>query len=290
MDLLNFIIKPVTSFLTLWLKPIEKFNSKFISPVYKQSNDKYILDTSIGQYWISIGCGLEASFQFSNNFCNTRSKIAVRNLNPSTIGKATILLETKGYFDGYCKSNLTEKQEVIDFFNLRPTADSNNSPLEKDLLQIPMLEVWSLDNGNVKLAYDDLSIKLLIVEIQGLENKVEIEADVIWGVGGKLLTDICRGNYEKRGTDFCHVGLINDAKEKLRIKIYCHFNPPPIYASMIEYLKVNFATRFYWYLQERLKNFMCNILTSEIIINLIFWYQIIIGNCAIEDDGSLIHP
>jgi hypothetical protein len=288
MDSLNFIIKSVTSLLTLWLKPIEKFNNRFVSPVYKQSNDKYILDTSIGQYWISIGCGLEVSFRFSNNFCNTPSKIAIRNLNSAKIDKITVLLETKGYFDGYYKSNLTEKQEFLEFFDLRSTAESNNISLEKDLCQIPLLEVWRLQNGNIKLSYDDLSIKLLTVKTQGTEKTVDIEADVVWGVGGKLLTDIHRGNYEKRGVDFYHVGLINDAKEKLKMKIYCHFNPPPTYVSMATYLQVNLATRFYWSLRERLENFVCNLLTSEKIINLIFWYHIIISQCTIEDDGSLI--
>jgi hypothetical protein len=283
------VISPIISLLSWWLKPIEKFQNKFIAPVYNQSHGCYINLHRMGQHWMSIGCELEVSFEFSNNFCKTPSRIAIRNLNNEKIDNATILLETRGCFDGCWNNILIEKQESLEFINLQ-SRNSIGWCLSKNLLQIPPLEIWRLENGNVKFSYDDLKVKLLKITRQGIKKDVDIEMDAIWSIGGKLLTDIHRGNWEKRGSDYYHTGLINEAKYNLTMKIYRHFNPPPVYVRMAEYLQIDLPTRVYWNCKEYVTSNFCDLLMQEKIINIIFWYRIIICQYTINDDGYLISP
>jgi hypothetical protein len=286
------------NFIASLLKPfaanfaVKFFAEKYVLPVYDRSNNKYLYDTSVGQTWMSIGHDLEVSLQISNTFCKDLSRIAIRNNSIEEIDEVEIILQAKDYFDGnieYGSSprNKIEPQEDLTFFELSGTG-SNSSYPTKILQHIPLLEVW-LENGSFKFSYEHLSIKLRSITKQGIKKRINYESDYISSIRGKLLTDITRGNWEKRAENYYHLGLLNEAKYDLYKKIHRRFNSPPIFVRMEEYLRINPIIRAYYNLSSSIDDVICRTVRQEKVLAAIFWFLVMRGY-TVTDDGHLISP
>ena len=254
---------------------------KYIKPLYEKSHSKHQLETGIGRSWIEIHKDLEVSFQMSTRFCKSPSKIAIRNNSKTVMEEIVLLIEAEGYFDGNFKDQYYTVEQRLVFSNV------GYSPKVKSLADIPPIDFWTLENGNVIFSYQDFSISIVSIHRDGKTETIQQKKKLFSFCKSNFLDDLFKGNWQEKSGKYYNIGYINDAKRDLGMKIYCDLNPSPKFVTMEEYLSVNIFIRKYWELSSFLNRVRCNILLQNRIISARFWILVALGRYSEDEDGNL---
>ena len=254
---------------------------KYIEPLYEKSHSKHQFETGIGRSWIKIHKDLEVSFQMSTRFCKSPSKIAIRNNSKTVLEEVVLVVEAEGYFDGNFKDEYYTAEQKLVFCNV------DSSPKVKNLTDIPPIDFWTLENGNVIYSYQDFSITTASMRRDGKTEAIQQKKKLFSFCQSNFLNDLFKGNWQEKSGKYYNIRYINEAKQDLGIKIYGDLNPPPKFVTMKEYLSVNIFLRKYWELSSFLNRVRCNILLQNRIISVRFWILVALGRHSEDEDGNL---
>lgn len=254
---------------------------KYIMPMYIKSHTDYASRTSIGQHWIDTYQDLEVSFQTSTRFCENPSKIAIRNNSDIIFGEVVLLVEAEGYFDGSFKNEYYTAQQTLVF------RDVGSSPKIKCLTDIPPIDFWTLDNGNVIFSYKDFSVCLVSVTERGKSKIVQYKKKIFSFYKSNYLDDLFKGNWQEKAGRYYNIAYINRAKLDLSERIWSDLNPPATLVTMKEYLKINVFLRKYWEFSSLLNKIRCYFLLQDKLVSVRFWILIMLGRHSEDEDGRL---
>lgn len=256
-------------------------DKKYIIPMYTKAHSEYQFRTSVGQYWIRIYQELEISFQMSTRFCESSSKIAIRSNSDRILEEIVLLVEAAGYFDGNFKDEYYTAQQMLVFHNV------GFSPKIKSLPDIPPIDFWTLENGNVIFSYQDFSICIVSISQDGKSETIQHKEKMLYLYKSNYLDDLYKGNWQEKSGKYYNIEYINKAKLNLKMKIYGDLNPPPKLVTMEEYLQVNIFLRKYWEVSSFFNRIRCYLLLQDKIISVRFWILVALGRHSEDQDGHL---
>ena len=254
---------------------------KYIITMYNKAHADYTSRIAVGQHWISIYQDLEVSFQMSTRFCENPSKIAIRNNSQTIFEEVVLLVEAEGYFDGGFKNEYYTAQQTLLFRNV------GFSPTIKFLTDIPPIDFWTLDNGNVIFSYEDFSICLVSVTERGQTEIIRHKNKLFSCCKSNYLDDLSKRNWQEKAGRYYNIAYINEAKLDLSERIDSDLNPPSTLVTMEEYLKINVFLRKYWEFSRFLNNIRCYCLLQDKLISARFWILLMLGRHSEDEDGRL---
>jgi hypothetical protein len=254
---------------------------KYIMPMYIQADAEYKSRNSVGQHWIRTSQDLEISIQMSTRFCENPSKIAIRNNSETIFEKVVLLVEAEGYFDGCLKNEYYTAEKRLVFTNVC------TSPRIKDLTDIPPIDFWILDNGNVIFSYQNLYISIVAIKKKGQSETIQHKQKILSCCQSNYLDDLLKDNWQEKAGRYYNIGYINRAKLDLKTKIWSDFNPPPRFVTSQEYSKINIFLRKYWKLSKLLNDIRCYLLLQDKLISARFWILVMLGRNSEDENGYL---
>ena len=250
-------------------------------PLYKRAHAEYQFRTSIERSWIEIYEDIEVSFQMSTRFCESPSKVAIRNNSEIVLEEIVLQVEAEGYFNGNFKDEYYTAQQRLGFFNV----DSN--PKVKSLSDIPPIDFWTLENGNVIFSYQDFSISIISLYRDGKAKTIQRKKKLLPFFKSNYLDDLFKGHWQEKSGRYYNIEYINKAKLDLKMKIYSDLNPPPKLVAMKEYLQINMFLRKYWELSSYLNKIRCYLLLQDSLVSAHFWILVALGRHSEGQDGRL---
>lgn len=181
-------------------------------------------------------------------------------------------------------------QQVITFRNI------GKQPKFIGLPDIPPVKCWALDNGEIIRSYKKLSVNVFSIEQEGIRCRINKQKDFWTLAHSNYLDDVSKKNWQLKWVKYYHVGLINDAKIRLGEKLDALINPPVIWVTSDELIKLRRELKFYqrcysWFeslvVDTICVNTICFLIRQDKILSIIFWVYIIIGRYSIDDNGDL---
>jgi hypothetical protein len=140
----------------------------------------------------------------STRFCNVPSKIAIKNNSEAILDEIVLLIEAEGYFDGNFKDEYYTAQQTLVFHNV------SSSPMIKCLPDIPPIDFWTLENGNVIFSYKDFSVCIVSISQNKTAEVLQHKRKLCSFCKSNYLDDLFKGNWQEKSGKYYNIEYIKD--------------------------------------------------------------------------------